>query len=220
MKKFFSLAAAVAILAGFLVTAWGQNKQGRSSPTPDSVPHRIGLIDIGRVFGENDKAKNLRADLEADMKQRQRRAQTMAQQIKNLQEKKASGTFTAESQEYIQLENEIDKLTAQLQAYSNGMKRDYIRQNAQNLRTVYFEVRDLVGRFAEHYDYTLILVFESGKDENFKKLSENVRISRQLGRRVLYYRERDDITESVIRYLNDDYSKNTNARGNSKTRTK
>lgn len=206
MKRIFVSAAVVGLvtgisfavvtgLSGMSATAWGQQRQANSGG-----PHKIGLIDMAEVFKSYKKFEVLREGLKAEIAQSDQKAKQMAQQIKSLQgqlKQLEDGTS-----EYSRIEKQLLGLTSDIEAFRKGAQRDFMRKEAQIYKTVYLEVSDAVAKYADYYKYTLIIRFNRRGLESGDKPAEVIQKMNQL---VVNHRSEDDITDSVLDYLNRKY---------------
>ena len=219
MKKMIVSTAAVAVLSGLLAPAWGQNSKSRQ----ETVPHKVGLIDMARVFKEYEKFKALRQDLQGEIQQSDQAARSMAQKIQSLKEQIKE--FNPSSPEAIKIEKDLAQQTTEFETFRKVAQRDFLRKESQIYRTIYLEVSDVVQKYAEHFDYTLIMRFTGDKLDS----ADPQKLIQGLNRQVVYYRTEFDITDPVIDYLNQKYAPQTTKKPSttptaqkpsSKTRTK
>lgn len=221
MKRIIVSAAAVAVLTGvtslavtmfscFAATARGQATQ------PSSVPHKVGLIDMAEVFKKYRKFDALREGLKVEITRSQEEDQKMTSRITNLQ--KQIKQVNPGSPNYAKFEKELLGATSELQAFRNGVKRDLLKKESQIYKTIYLEVTDVVQKYAEAYNYTLIIRFNRQSLEEADDPSKVIQTMNQL---VVDYRKEDDITDSVLHYLNEKYSaaNKTPSKTSSSTRT-
>lgn len=196
MKKIILSATILAVLIGFIGIARSQSDAGAKSD-----PHKVGLIDMARVFKEYRKFKVLREDLKSEIVQSDQKIKQMAARLQQL--KAEAESFKAGTAEFVKREDEMTKTQAQLQAFRANAQRDFLRKESQIYKTVYLEATDVVKKYAEHYHYTLVIRFngETLDTEDPKQLIQS------LNRQVVYHRAEDDITGSVIEYLNRVYDR-------------
>ena len=115
-----------------------------------------------------------------------------------------SGTIKEGSQEYKRLEDQLIGLQTEFNSFKAKVQRDFMRQESQIYKTVYLEVADATKKYAEYFHYTLVLRF------NRKSISEAEGPKGILGsmnKQVIYSRPEDDITDSVVDYLNKLYDR-------------
>jgi len=196
VKKLTLSIAAVSLLI-VSPLAWGQ----QAAPQQASQTHaaKVGLIDMARVFREYTKFSVLREDLKAEIQKADQQAKAMAVKIQKLQEEMKQ--FKPDSPEYTKREKELTRLTTEFETFRKTKQREFVRKEADIYKTIYLEVVDVVRKYAEYYNYTLVLRFNGDKldTDNPEKLI------RGMNRQVVYYRAEDDITPAIIDYLNRRY---------------
>jgi Skp family chaperone for outer membrane proteins len=197
----------VAILATLLLIfspAAGQGQEA-SSEAP-----QIGLIDMAYVFKHYEKFKGLTESLQDEIERSDAQAQALIQQIKQSEVKLASGELQEGSPDFLNIESEILDRQTQLQALRKRAQREFLKKEADIYKTVYLEVEDAVQRYARYYNYALVLRFNRERVEE----AENPRdIINGMNRQVIFYRHRDDLTEPILNYLNDQWRQQQAARG-------
>ncbi len=198
MRKVIASAVALAILAGYLGTSWSQNT-GTQRPAAKPVPHRVGLIDMARVFKEYDKFEALRGGLKGEIQSSDQKAKAMALQVQKLQAEMKN--FKQGTDAYISRESQLTKLASDFEAFRKVAQRDFLRKESQIYRTIYLEAVDVVQKYAEYYNYTLVLRFNGEKLDT----ADPQKLIQGLNRQVVYHRNDDDITDSVLEFLNRQY---------------
>ncbi len=197
MKRIIISTTVIAILAGFMGMARSQTD---SSDSSDSIPHKVGLIDMARVFKEYDKFGALREDLKAEITQSDQQAKAMAAQIQKVAEEMKE--YNPDNQAFVDLEKQQAKLTAEFNGFRGAERQKFMRREAQIYKTIYLEAVDVVKRYAEHFHYTLIIRFNGAKLDS----ADPKTLIQSLNRQVVYHRFEDDITGSVIEFLNRNYT--------------
>ncbi len=195
MKRAFVLPVVLAVVFASSNTALSQSPAASSSGSRT----KIGLIDMAEVFKKYKKFEVLRESLRDDATRIQEEGQQKVLQIQRLQEElKELKQGTAE---FTEREKSLVSLNAELQAFGRAQQREQMRKEAQIYRTVYLEIQSVVGKFADHFGYTLILRFNNNglETENPEELLQG------LAKQVIFHRSEDDITTAVIEYLNGQY---------------
>lgn len=209
MKKAIALAAATAVMAA----VWGSLGSMLHAQAPEgaaSLPHKVGLIDMGYVFKNYEKFKTLRADLEAEMKQVVEKDQVDSQKIKKLQSdlQLLGKTHNESSPEYQRKEKELADAVASYQTSRKLLERDFMRKEAEIFKTTYLEVADFVKKYAEWRHYTLVMRFNRDEIDDSQNIQETMQ---QMNRQVIYYQPQDDISDEIIKYLNQAYQRTAGA---------
>lgn len=204
MRNLLIPSVVLAGLASVFVTAYGQNPatsgtKKATAPTAAAQaepPHKIALIDMGRVFKEYKKIQTLKEDWKAEFDTNEEQAKRMTTQIQQVIEQMKE--FKQGSPEYVRLEKQQTDLSAKLQAFKTTAQRDLLRKEAELLKTVYLETMDVIEKFAENFGYTLVMRFNSDTFEG----EDMQKMQLVMNRVIVYHRPEDDLTDGVIKYLN------------------
>lgn len=217
VKKLFVCLAVAAASAGFaLAPVSAQDKPTTKTTTAaaaDQPSHQVGLIDMAHVFKNYDKFKAMTEEMQNDAKGAQEEAQKYVDDMKTLQT--AMKDLQEGSEDYTKKENEILGLQSKLETFRKVQQREFLRREAEIYKTVYMEVQDAVQRYAKFYKYTLIIRFnrqDVGDAENPQEIISS------MNRQVVFYREQDDLTGPILKYLNDEFKKPKSGAGASTTR--
>ena len=201
MKKLFVCFAVAAASAGFAMAP--ASAQERPAAAAAAAPtHQVGLIDMAHVFKNYDKFKSMTEDMQADAKAAQTKAETMVEQMKNIQTTMQG--LTEGSADYAKNEEQILNLQTQLETFRKVQQREFLRKEAEIYKTVYMEVQEAVQKYAKFYKYTLVLRFNRQSVDAAENPQE---IITSMNRQVVHYREQDDLTDPILKFLNDEYAK-------------
>lgn len=192
MKKLILSLSAIAVLA--ISATAPQAVQAQAKP---SIAHKVGLIDMAHVFQNYKKFEVLREDLKAEIAQSDQEAKKMADQMKSLQEQMKE--LKPDSQNYIDAEKRLLKMKSEFDAFTQGARRDLMRRESEIYKTIYLEVADAVQKYAQYYKYTLVIRFNR---EGLDDKATPPEVVQRMNKQVVYYQPEDDITDSVLQYLN------------------
>lgn len=214
MKRAISWASAVVLLAGVLTLtnpAWSQNEKPAAAQS--NTPHKVGLIDMAHVFKNYKKFEALREDLKQEIGESEEKAKAMQGELQQMQVNMK--TLQEGSKEYAKAEQEIVKKAAEFEAFRRTASRDFLKKESQIYLQVYNETSEAVKKYADFYKYTLVIRFtrEDLDTENPQNLLQG------MNRQVVYHRGEDDITVSVLDYLNRRYTPNGGGAAAPKTAT-
>ena len=209
MKRAIIGLSAVVLLAGVLTlsgTAWSQNNEkatATAAAAPSTLPHKVGLIDMAHVFKHYEKFEALREDLKGEIGKSEVQAKEMQQELVDLQtnlKKLTEGTPA-----YAKLEQDIVRKAADFENFRRTASRDFLKKESKIYLQVYTETSDAVKKYADYYKYTLIMRFSRDPldTENPQALLQG------MNRPVVFNRDEDDITDSVLKYLNERYNRTT-----------
>ena len=203
MRKFLISSAVLASLVSVFVNAYGQTG-GTKKGTPGAAvaaaqaepPHKIALIDMGRVFKEYKKIEVLKEDWKSEFQVNEDNAKKLTAQVQQVVEEMK--TFKPGTTEFIKLEKQQTDLAAKLGAFKQTAQRELLRKEAELLKTVYLETMDVVEKFADRFGYTLVMRFNSDMFEG----EDMSKMQLVMNRVIVYHRTEDDLTDGVIKFLN------------------
>jgi outer membrane protein len=181
--------------------------QATTAATP-----KIGLIDMAYVFKNYKKFEVLRNDLKAEIEKSDQQAKSMAAQIKDTTDRMKN--FKEGSPQYLDLEKQLAQQASDFEAFRKVAQRDFLRKESDIYKTVYLEVSDAVKLYAQHYNYSLIMRFS--RDE-IADSGDPQSILRSMNRQIVHFRTEDDVTETVLRYMNQRYDQQKTATGTTGT---
>lgn len=167
--------------------------------TREEIPHKIGLIDINYLFNHYEKFTMMREELQAEAKDEEGKMRSEVERLQSMQ--KQLKDFENGSKDFLNKEREITELTVKLQSEQKVLQGQFLRKEAKIHQTVYQEVTDMVEKFCEKRKYTLILKFNR-EEMNGDDPRE---VQFVLQKQVVYSRPEDDITEVVLKVMNDRY---------------
>lgn len=196
MNRLIPTLVATILLAGPVVVSQAQETK------PDALPHKIALVDISRVLKEYKKVDSLRTEIKGEITKSEQTRTGMLKQMQTLKGKLQAPNIVQGSTKAVELEKQILKIEAEFNAFKKAERARILRLEAQLLKTIHGEIKAVVKRAAEAWNYTLVLRFNS---DNSSSTNPNTVVG-QLQRQVVYYRTEDDITQPVVEYLNKQYS--------------
>lgn len=197
MKKSSLVAVALATLGLFVAVAPVMSQEAATS-----APHQIGLIDMAHIFKNYEKFKDQTAGLQKLAEEAEAKAKAMMEEGKKGQEQLQ--TLVAGSPEYSALEAKLIKLKTELETFRQVEQQKIVRQQADVYKTIYLEVQDVVNRYAAYYKYTLVIRFNRA---DVADAGNPQAIIQNMNRQVVYYQTQDDITDPILKHLNDQYKK-------------
>ena len=205
MKKAIVWASAVVLLAGVLTltgNAWSQNNPaaGGAAPTASNVPHKVGLIDMAHVFKHYKKFEELREELKIEISGSEEKAKAMQAELATMQANMKK--LIEGSPEFTKAEQDIVKKAGDFESFRRSASREFLKKESLIYKQIYDETSDAVKKYADFYKYTLVIRFnrEELDTENPQNLLQG------MNRQVVYHRGEDDITLSVLDFLNRKYA--------------
>ena len=201
MTRLAFLLVATILLAAQPATTLAQDANSASAP------HKVALIDISKVLKNYKKVDALRTEIKAEIAKSEPRRSSLVKQIEMLSKRLKSGSIEPGSAKAADLEQQGDKLKAELVVFNKNERKRILRREAQLLKTIHGEIKGVVKRAAEAWGYTLVMRFNSSATEATTPNS----VVGELQRQVVYFRAEDDITKPVIEYLNKQFLKQSPA---------
>lgn len=199
MKKLVSMITLAAVVFGAGIVFVPQT--ALAQPPAESTPHKIALIDMAMVFKNYKKFEDMRESLKVEITATEEKVKQDMEVLKSLQ---ATLKATVEgSPAYKEKEQELASKAADMQAFQQVQQREFLRKESQIYKAIYAEVTDAVTKYAQYYNFTLVMRFK--RDELPENDNPQEVISRMNGT-VIYHRPQDDITDAVLEYLNKRYT--------------
>jgi len=210
VKKLILSSLTVAILATLSFSV--QNAQAQGTATKKATVHKVGLIDMAHVFKEYTKFKALREGLKAEITQSDTEAKAKAADVQKIQEKLKQ--LKQGSPDFLTTEKQLAQAASNFEAFRKVAQRDFLRKEAGIYHTVYMEVADAVQKYADVYYYTLIIRFNREDLDS----ADPQKLIQGMNRQVVFHRPEDDITLSVLDFLNRKYDAEAKKPGTTQTR--
>ncbi|MBI3269738.1 MAG: OmpH family outer membrane protein [Planctomycetes bacterium] len=189
-------AACIAVLAA--AASWTPNLWSQ----PAGGGPRIGVLNIKDVFSKYQKAKEFEDRLERETKAEKESIERMDREMKDLLEEvqildPSSELRREKTEKLVQLDGllkfRVEQWNQKTQARLN-----------ENTALIYNEIREECDRFGQENGYDLILKTEAARLEVKSKESANQRVNR---RGVLYYGKTLEMSEGIVKALNDRYAR-------------
>lgn len=198
MKKTLLSAAVLAGLTGILAVQAQQGTTPTAAPKASVAP-KIGLVDINKIFRDSNEFKDLFARQGQDLEKTRAELQQIAARGKKMNEELS--LLKKDSPEFNKVQTEVAKLSAEFDSITKLTQVNNQRREIENYEAVYRQAIDVVSLYAKHYNYTLVLRFNSDPvdGDNPQKLAASI------GNPVVYHQPQDDITDAVIEYMNRRY---------------
>lgn len=198
MKRLTLLSLMLVVVAGFCVvpTVQGDSRQ------PGEMAPRIGLVDMAYVFDNYEKFAAMRETLKEEFQANESKAKGMVEQLKELQAELKN--YKQGSKDYIDAESRMAQAKTRFDLFRANSQRDLVKKESELFKNIYLEVTGLVGKYANRYEYTMILRFNRAGLED---VEDPRQLIQKMNRQVIYHRPENDITDDILRVLNSAYSK-------------
>jgi Skp family chaperone for outer membrane proteins len=213
VRRLILTATGFLCLAGgsyFLSNTWGAPKETKEPS--DDPPHRVGLIDVGYIFGKYDKLRAEIDELQAEAKTERDKLSAKVQRLKELQAQMKD--LTEGSPDFAELDAKYTTLGSEVETKNKVLQRQFQQKEAKLFHQAYLEVQDAVELACDRYKFTVILRFNRTDPGG----TDPQRVNQLLSSQVVYHRKRDDLTDAVLKYLNDKYGKSSGGAGGGENR--
>lgn len=199
MKRIaFTAVLTAAIVAGFIFT------RPTVAQSEKAAAGKIGLIDIVYVFKNYDKVETMLKALAEEAKETDSALKTKVQDMQQIQKQLKSGNLAQGSPQYKQLEQKLITLSTEVESERKMRQLEFVRKESEIYKSVYVEIQDTVSMFAKHYDYDVILKFSR---DNVDEASNPQQVMQRMNRQVVHFDPQDDITEPILKYLDQQFAK-------------
>lgn len=204
MKR-FSLQCAV--FAGLMVAVGlatfvnGDGKTGKSAVKAAAPPFRLAIVDTAYILKNYLKYEDLQQEVRDAAEQAQQKAKGMIDQARTIQEQLQTGEIDQDSEEFLKKERQIISLSSKLEVYNALAKKEIKKKDVATLAKVYEDVQQAMALYAEQNGYTMIMRFT----RDFEGIDEKQRTANILNQNIVRHEGADDITDSVLAWLNQQY---------------
>jgi len=189
------------LLSATLMGAAMLLNQSFAQEKPAPGPTRTAVCDVVAVFKSYDRAKDLTNKLKTRLDEIKAESDDRAKKIEKI--KLTLDELKAGSKEYDAQLDKMTQLTIERDAWLTFQDELAKRENLRFTKDMYQEVLAASEKVAKERGFQLVL-FREASDQPVRTLDE---LLQQMARRkVLYSDPSLDITESVLRQLNQDYA--------------
>ncbi|MEA3328827.1 MAG: OmpH family outer membrane protein [Candidatus Omnitrophota bacterium] len=142
---------------------------------------KVGYIDLAKIFDQYNRTKNSDSNLEREWKDKQGEIEKMKGAITSLKDELELRSESAKEGK----QAEIDKKIKKLQDFSKEAKDELTSKRSEMVREILKDIDDTINEYGKSKGYDLIL-----------------------NERVLLYRNKVlDLTDKIVKILNDKYKK-------------
>lgn len=167
-----------------------------AAPAAAQSTTTIAVIDIAKIFKGHVRFNQMMADIKKDIEEFDGIVKAETAKLKSMSEALAS--YKTGSLEYKTKEEEIARMSSDLQVKVGLKKKELLEQEARVYYNVYRELETTVARFAQANRITMVLRFNS---EEMKEEDRNS-VLQGVNRAVVYYHPNLDVTNFVLFELN------------------
>ena len=196
MKKIILSLLAVAVIAA----TGSAQAQGQSAAQASSGGHRIGLIDMAHVFQNYEKFESLRNGLQAEIEKSDAEAKSMVERLQKMQEEIKK--FDAGGPQYETAEKQILNQKGEFDAFRAATQRRLARRESEMFKVIYTDVTAAVKLYAEYARFDHVMRYNRKGIDATTNPQDAVQT---MNKTFIYTKSENDITETVLKYLNKQY---------------
>ncbi len=187
---------------------------GLLAPATAQAALKVGVVDLVEVTNNYDRTKDASADLQVEQANLQQESEPKVKEIEDLRLKRDG--FNRGTGEWKNLDADILKKQIEVRNWITLRRIQIERKHTEVLLDMYREIVEVVDRVVKQKGLDLVFtrafleppqinVDESTGLEDLKK--------RIVGQRVLYPTNPEDLTQEVLKLLNDQYAAKKKASG-------
>ena len=198
------------LCVGGFVLADDPPRPASAEPAPqatDAKRERTGVIDMAYVFKNYARFVDERDELKKEIQESDVSAKLMAKEIEEL--KGALGQAKKGTPEHAELQVELARKTGDFETFRSQAQANFLKREAQIYKGVYLEVKQAVSDHGDRHGYTFVIRFSR---ENVQEKSKPEEILQAINAQFVYFRPERDITDDVLKQLNDAYKRDATAK--------
>lgn len=190
----------VAVLAG-LFFFWNQSQVHLQESTGTDL--KVGVVNLSEVFKKYKRSKEFKQKITEQKEKVENKMNQIGKEVKQIDQelkelKPHTDLWTERANKYYKLRSELK--------FRRKTWKDRVNQRVKDTTLeIYNEVRSEVNDFADQNDFDLILKVESPDIPNEE---QQANVNDIINRRpVLFFENRLDVTDQVVKRLNKSYNK-------------
>jgi len=167
---------------------------------------KVGVVDLVAVTNGYDRTKDANADIQVEQANFKAAAEPKVKALEDLRLKRDG--FNKGTEEWQQLDDQVLKARAELNTWMQIERIKLERRHQEVLLDMYRQMTDAVGRMVKKNGIDLVFTkafLEPPQIDIDKAVGLQDLQKRIVGQRVLYPTEVMDITQDVLKILNDAY---------------
>ncbi len=166
------------------------------------MAHKVGLIDMAHVFQNYKKFESLRNEMQAEIGKSEAQGKQMMERLQKMQEEIKK--YDVGSAQYSQAEKVILEEKGKFDAFRAGTQRQLARRESEMFKVIYGDVTSAVTKYAEWAKFTHVMRFNRKGIDDSTSPQEAVQT---MNKTFIYWNKENDITDMVLKYLNNNYAK-------------
>jgi len=179
---------------------------GLAVSTPAAAALKVGVVDIVSVTNNYDRTKDANTDIQVEQANFKAAADPKVKALEDVRLKRDG--FNKGTKEWQQLDDQVLKTQAELSTWMQIERIKIERRHQEVLLDMYRQMTDAVSRIAKAKSIDLVFTtafLEPPQIDVDKAIGLQDLQKRIVGQRVLYPTAVTDITQDVLKILNDEY---------------
>jgi len=179
---------------------------GLAVSTPAGAALKVGVVDIVAVTNNYDRTKDANVDIQVEQASFKAAADPQVKALEDLRLKRDG--FNKGTKEWQQLDDQVLKSRAGLSTWMQIERIKIERRHQEVLLDMYRQMTNAIGRIAKAKGIDLVFTtafLEPPQIDVDKAIGLQDLQKRIVGQRVLYPTAVTDITQDVLKILNDEY---------------
>ena len=179
---------------------------GLAVSTPAAAALKVGVVDIVSVTNNYDRTKDANTDIQVEQANFKVAADPKVKALEDVRLKRDG--FNKGTKEWQQLDDQVLKTQAELSTWMQIERIKIERRHQEVLLDMYRQMTDAVSRIAKAKSIDLVFTtafLEPPQIDVDKAIGLQDLQKRIVGQRVLYPTAVTDITQDVLKILNDEY---------------
>lgn len=191
-----------------VAVACAASVQAQTAAPKSTTGHRIGLIDMAYVFQNYNKFEGLRAALQSEIEKSDAEAKARVERLQKLQSELKK--YDSGGPQYEKHEKTVLEAKGDFDAFRASTQRKLARRESEMFKTIYTDVTAAVKLYAEYAKFDHVMRYNKKDVADTMAPQEAVQT---MNKTFIYTKAENDITDTVLKYLNDQYGKTTGTGG-------
>ncbi len=165
---------------------------------------QIAVLDLRYVFDNHQRYKQQVEQLRQRVQAAEAELNKQREHLRKLVRERDK--YKVDSAQYKQLDAEIARMRANVEAQFRLQQKDFLREEARIQLQIYNEIQAEVRAFAQRHRLTLVIQFNGRQPKNATPRE----VVRYVNRLVVYHHPGIDITQQIVQALNARVARNPN----------
>ncbi len=189
--------AALAVLAGLLVSGSSMRTYGQSAYSANASTHGIAVVDISFIFKNHARFKAAMDAMKNDMDSIEAQLKTRRDQIAQIEEQR--NKFSVGTDQYKQLDERLAKEMSDFNLDMTKKRKEFLDREAKEYYKTYLEIVDAVSTYARARNIGMVIRFNGDPVDPNRRED----VLREINKPVVFQNQ-VDITPDIVQMINRD----------------